>query len=124
MRTNKANDYKLTVAWDAGYGAFIARRPAFPGLSTDGRTPEAAIAGARAVLEDMIDILGREKLPLPEPDQTLEQVRSMLPLINVSKLSALSGINRQTLASKLRRGSRFSPDEARRIHHALDEVLA
>ncbi|MDR1788929.1 MAG: type II toxin-antitoxin system HicB family antitoxin [Opitutaceae bacterium] len=123
MKTNKANNYRLTVAWDEDYGAFIARCPAFPGLSADGETPEAAVAEARVVLERMVGILEDEQQPLPETDQTLEQVRAMLPLINISKLSRLAKINRQTLASKLERGTAFSREEARRIHHALDAVL-
>jgi len=124
MKHNKANDYRLTVSWDSDYEAFIARCPAFPGLSADGQTPDAAIAEARTVLEQMIGILEDDNLPLPQSDQTLEQVRALLPLINVSKLARLSNVNRQTLASKLGRGTAFSREESMRIHRALDAVLA
>jgi predicted RNase H-like HicB family nuclease len=124
MKTNPANDYAITVAWSHDDDCFVARVPAFRGLSADGETPEAAVAEVRIVLEAAIDIHNKTGRGAPEKDQTLCQVKAMLPLINISKLSLLTKINRQTLGSKLKRGTKFTPDEARRIRKAIDKVMA
>jgi len=121
---NTVNDYKIVVAWDADDACFVARAPAFRGLAADGETPEAAVAEARVALGAMLEVMEEHGDEAPAADQSLEQVRAMLPLINVSKLAALAGINRATLNSKLKRGTRFTPQESRKIHRVVDKVMA
>ncbi len=43
-------------------------------------------------------------------------------MLNVSKLARLSGVNAHTLATKLRRGTRFTAEESQRILSALHGV--
>jgi predicted RNase H-like HicB family nuclease len=124
MKNDTINDYKVVVGWSDEDRCFIARVPAFRGLAADGGTPEAAVAEARIALAAMIEVMEEHGDKLPSSDMTLDQVRAMLPLINIAKLSQLTKINRQTLAAKLRRGTRFTPDESRRIHRAIDKVMA
>jgi len=125
MKNKKTiDDYRVVVAWSEKHDCFVARVPAFRGLVAGGDTAEEAVADAREALQAMLQVLDEDGIEAPESDQTLEQVRAMLPLINVSKLARLSRVNRQTLASKLERGTAFSPEESRRIHLALDAVLA
>ena len=125
MRNKKTiDDYRVVVAWNEKHDCFVSRVPAFRGLVAGGDTAEQAVAEAREALQAMLHVLDADGIEAPEPDQTLEQVRALLPLINVSKLARLSQVNRQTLASKLERGTAFSREEARRIHRALDAVLA
>ena len=122
-KKNKINDYKVVVGWNERDECFVAKVPAFPGLAAHGSTPENAVSEVRVALGAAIELLEEDGVEAPEADQTLEQVRAMLPLINISKLSKLSRINRQTLSSKLFRGTRFSTEEAQRIHRALDAIL-
>jgi predicted RNase H-like HicB family nuclease len=124
MKKTTINDYKVVVGWSESDACFIARVPAFRGLAADGETPEAAVAEARIALGAMLDVLAEHDEAAPSPDNALEQVRAMLPLINISKLSHLAKINRQTLASKLKRGTRFTPAESKRIRKAIENVLA
>jgi hypothetical protein len=60
--------------------------------------------------------------PVPAPDLAAESIRSIAPLLNVSKLARAAGINVYTLSSKLRRKSRFTEEESRKILGALQEV--
>lgn len=123
MKKNTINDYKVVVGWSAEDACFIARVPAFQGLAADGETPEAAVAEARVALGAMLDAMDEHGDEKPSPDATINQVRAMLPLINISKLAQLTKINRQTLVSKLRRGTPFTTDESRRIHKVIDKVM-
>jgi len=52
----------------------------------------------------------------------IEEIDRLAPLLNVSKLARLAGINKYTLASKLRRGSRFTDEESGRILQAIGHV--
>ena len=125
MKIKKTIDgYRIVVAWSDDDECFVARVPAFVGVAAHGDSAEAAVAEARIALGAVLAVLEEDGIEAPESDQTLEQVRAMLPLINISKLARLAKINRQTLSSKLERGTVFSREESRRIHRALDAVLA
>jgi hypothetical protein len=51
-----------------------------------------------------------------------EEITRFAPLLNVSKLARLSGVNAHTLATKLRRGTRFTDAESQQILSALQQV--
>ena len=125
MKNKKTvDDYRIVVAWIGDDECFVARVPAFVGVAAHGDSPEEAVAEARIALRCVLNVMEEDGIEAPESDQTLEQVRAMLPLINLSKLARLSDFNRQTLASKLERGTAFSREESMRIHRALNAVLA
>ena len=48
---------------------------------------------------------------------------TMEPILNLSALAHLSGVNKHTLASKLRRGSKFNAEDSRKIKSVLNGVL-
>ncbi|MEX2382363.1 MAG: hypothetical protein WD490_08270 [Opitutales bacterium] len=51
----------------------------------------------------------------PEADILLEDLGRYGPVINISELARRSGINKHTLATRLRRGLRFSEEQARKL---------
>ena len=126
MKNNTVTDCKIVVAWNEEDECYVASLPAFSGLATNGNTPGAAIAEARILLGKMLDLIAGQGRHAPSTDQPFgqDQVRAWLPFINVSKLAALTGIKRATLNSKLKRGTRFTPQESRMIHRVVDRVMA
>lgn len=114
--------YLVKIHWSEEDQAYLARVPALPGCMSHGDTyPEAA-----AMIEDAAKLwlasAAKHKDPIPEPDLAAEEITRLAPLLNVSKLARLSGVNAHTLATKLRRGTRFTEDESKRILSALHGV--
>jgi predicted RNase H-like HicB family nuclease len=60
--------YSFTVHWSERDGEWVARCPAFPGLSGIGRRPEDALTQARVVLWLFIDDMKASGEPLPAED--------------------------------------------------------
>jgi hypothetical protein len=57
---------------------------------------------------------------IPEPDIAREEIARFAPILSVAKLARRAGINQHTLASKLRRKSAFTKEEAKAILKALE----
>lgn len=56
---------------------------------------------------------------ISEPDIAADEIRRFAPVLNTAALARRAGLNRYTLASKLRRGTKFTDEEARKIRDAL-----
>ena len=67
-----------------------------------------------------LDSARRHGDPIPEPNIAREEIDRFAPILNVAKLARRAGINQHTLASKIRRKSAFTKDEAKAILKALD----
>lgn len=114
------NHYNITIRWSAEDECFIAEVPALPGVTADGDTIEEAAREIRIALEAALEPLETRGFPLPEPDQALEALHRFRAVVNVSALARKAGLNKNTLATKLRRGTRLTGDEAKRITAALN----
>ena len=112
-------NYHIDIAWDDEEGCFFARVPAIPGCMSHGATPEEAARNIGEALDGVLESLEAGGFPLPEPDLALDELRRFAPVINISALARRAGVNKHTLASKLRRGTRFTDDEATKIRRAL-----
>jgi len=118
----KPMKYLVKIHWSEEDDAYVASVPALRGCVAHGAT----YAEAAAMIEDAAAawLASAEKHsdPIPVPDLAAESIRNLAPVLNVSKLARMSGMNVYTLASKLRRNSRFTEDESRRILGALQEA--
>jgi predicted RNase H-like HicB family nuclease len=114
--------YLVKIHWSEEDEAYVASVPALRGCVAHGST----YAEAAAMIEDAAAawLASAEKHsdPIPAPDLAAESIRNMAPLLNVSKLARVAGINVYTLSSKLRRKSRFTEEESRKILRTLQEV--
>ena len=111
----KAIPYQFTVAWSQENGAFEARVPALRYCLAYGTTPEQAIKEVKIAARAMLKVMEKEGKPLPAVDATLDRVKALQPLLNLSAIAAASGISVQTLSSKIVRGTALTSDESSRI---------
>jgi DNA-binding phage protein len=93
-----------------------------PGCVSHGSTYTEAAKNIQEAMELWLESAKKHNDPIPEPDIAMEEIGRISPLLNLSKLARLAGINKHTLASKLRRKSRFSTEDARKICNALGVV--
>ena len=114
--------YLVKIHWSDEDEAYIARVPALRGCISHGDTYEEAAAMIAEAAELWLESAEKHKEPIPEPDLAAEEIRRLAPLLNISKLARLSGVNSHTLATKLRRGTRFTPEESDRILGVLQSV--
>jgi predicted RNase H-like HicB family nuclease len=114
--------YLVKIHWSEEDQAYIAKVPALPGCISHGDTYPEAAAMIEDAAEAWLGSAAKHNDPIPEPDLAAEEITRLAPLLNISKLARLSGVNSHTLASKLRRGTRFTEDESRRILGALHGV--
>lgn len=114
--------YLTKIYWSDDDEAYVAEVPALPGCVAHGNSYTSA---AKAIEEAMALWLGsaaKHGDPLPEPDLVLEEIERLGPLLNLSKLARVAGINKHTLSTKLRRGSRFTTEETRKLRSAIASV--
>lgn len=118
----KTMKYLAKIYWSEEDESYVAEVPALPGCVSHGDTYEKAARNIREAMEVWLESAKRHSDPIPEPDLAAEEIGRLLPLLNVSKLARLSGVNKHTLASKLRRKTGFTTEEARKIRAALASV--
>lgn len=111
--------YTIHIHWSDEDHCYIARAPAFPTLTADGETMAEALEDMEAVLALAVESLDEGGHPVPVEDRAMDQLRRFAPVLNVSALARRAGINKHSLATKLKRGTRLTPSEARAIEKAL-----
>jgi len=116
----KHNTYATQIWWDEEDKCFIAVAPAIKGCMTTGRTRAEAAKHIEEAIDACLQVMREDGDPIPEPDALGEELAALRPILNLSSLARLSGVNQRTLQSKLRRKSKLTPDEA----HAIRRVLA
>ena len=111
--------YRIEITWSAADQAYAATVPALRYCLAYGDTPERAAKEVRIAAQLWLQSARKLGKPIPAADATLQRVCSLAPLLNVSSLAKASGMSVQTLASKLKRGTAFTAEEAARIGSVL-----
>ena len=114
--------YLTKIYWSAEDDAYVAEVPALPGCVSHGSSYESAARNIHEAMDLWLASAKRHHDPIPEHDRTTEEIARFGPLLNISKLAMLSGLNKHTLASKLRRKSRFTHEESTKIQAALATI--
>ncbi len=114
--------YLIKIYWSDEDDAYIATVPALRGCISHGDTYAKAARNIKDAADLWIASARKHNDPIPEPDLAAEEINRLAPLLNISKLARLAGINKYTLASKLRRGSSFTHEESGRILQAIGHV--
>lgn len=119
--------YTPQLSWDDRAGYWVAEVREIPTCSADGSTPAEAVSNLEAAFAVLKEAYAEENTPLPPPDPMLPirigQLEQMAGLLNLSNLARRAGFSPQTLASKLKRKTEFTAQEARRIAAALRVVF-
>ena len=111
--------YQITISWSEEDEAFVARVPALSGCISHGDTYQEALENIQDAIEGFLASMKEHGDAIPEPDMAADEIRRYAPVLNTAALARRAGINRYTLASKLRRGTRFTDEEAKKIRKAL-----
>lgn len=115
----KINRYLTRIYWSDEDDAYIAEVPALPGCVAHGSTMQQAAKSVNVAMSLWLESAHRHGDPVPNPDLVREEISRFAPILSVSKLARRAGINQNTLASKLRRSSPFTPRETKAILKAL-----
>ncbi len=114
--------YLTKIYWSNEDGAYVAEVPALKGCMAHGESYAEAAENLGEAMEAWLASAQRHEDPIPEPDLAAEEIGRLTPLLNISKLARIAGLNKNTLASKLRRRTKFTESEARKIRRALASV--
>ncbi len=116
----KINRYLTRIYWSNEDESYVAEVPALPGCVAHGATMQQAAKEIGVAMDLWLESANRHGDPVPEPDLAREEINRFAPVLSLSKLARRAGINQHTLASKLRRKSPFTEEEARAILKALN----
>lgn len=119
---SKKARYMVKIYWSDEDDAYVAEVPALPGCVSHGETYAKAARNIQEAMDVWLASAAKHDDPIPEPDIAAEEIGRLGPILNLSKLSRLAGINLNTLQSKVRRKSRFTPVEAQKIRKALADL--
>jgi predicted RNase H-like HicB family nuclease len=120
MKTPKtAHRYLVKIWYSEEDACYLAEVPALQGCVTHGRTFAEASRHVQEAMDLWIQDAAEHGEPVPEPDRAREEIDAVRQIISVAKLARRAGLNPHTLASKLRRRSRFTEAEAQGIRRAL-----
>lgn len=115
--------YAVQISWSDEDEGFVARVPALPGCLCVMDTEAMALKEVRGLIRIFLEIRAERGSTIPEPDDGLEIVRRLLPIVNVSKLARAAGVNRTTLTSRLSRGTEMPVPETVRVRKVLRDLL-
>lgn len=114
--------YLTKIYWSEEDQCYVGEAPALKGCTAHGKTYEETAHELATAIRGWLTVAKKHNDPIPQADLAMEEIQRLSPILNLAKLSKLAGINQHTLASKLRRGSRFTPAQSLRIVHALGEI--
>lgn len=114
--------YLTKIYWSDEDEAYVATVPALRGCVSHGDTFEDAAANIQEAAQAWLESAEKHSDPIPVPDLAAEEISRLAPILNVSKLAELSGLNKNTLASKLRRKSKFTVEESAAILEAIHSI--
>jgi predicted RNase H-like HicB family nuclease len=117
-------EYDIHVHWDSRAEYFVAEIPGIFTCAADGATQAEALAKLEGTFAILREAYLEDGLTFPGPRRdtriTVGDLSALSDVLKISRLAELSGIPGQTLATKLRRLTEFTPTEADRITQALD----
>jgi len=116
----ETNRYLIRIYWSDDDSAYVAEVPALPGCVGVGATAQGAAKELSVAMRLWLADAKKHGDPIPEPDIAREELERFAPILSMSKLARRAGINQHTLASKLRRKSAFTKEEAKAILKALE----
>ncbi len=111
--------YQITVAWSERDEAWEARVPALRHCLAYGDTPQKAVKEVTVAAGLWLEAAEATGKPIPKPDLNLERLAALAPVLNLSEVARCAGLSVQTLASKLKRGTPLTEDEAASVGQAL-----
>lgn len=111
--------YQITVAWSTEDEAYEARVPALRNCIAYGETAEEAVKEVTIAAGGWLETAEKYGHPIPKPDASLERLATLSEVLNLSAVARAAGIHVQTLATKLKRGTPLSADEAERVGQVL-----
>jgi predicted RNase H-like HicB family nuclease len=114
--------YLIKIYWSEEDAAYIATVPALRGCISHGDSYQEAMQNIQEAADLWLEMAVKYQDPIPEHDLAAEEITRLAPLLNISKLARLSGVNSNTLSTKLRRGTRFTTHESQRILEAIQSV--
>lgn len=120
---NKEN-YAVKITWDEGENEFFAEIPALPGCVAYGKTETAALKELQIAKNLWLSARKAKNLPIPRPEASVEKLRSLRPILNVSQLARIAKIPEQTLISKITRGTPLTRRESEKIGEILEFLAA
>jgi predicted RNase H-like HicB family nuclease len=112
--------YLTRIYWSDEDEGFVAEVPALQGCIGVGDTQANALREVTKSVRLWLKSAAKHGDPIPEPGLAREEIERVSPFLNLSKLALRAGLNKSTLASKLRRKSPFTESEAKAILKALD----
>lgn len=118
-RKERFREYAMEIRFSPEDECYVARAPAFQFVAAHGDTPGEALKELETALEGVIESMEADGQELPESDLLIAEIRRFEPILNKSKLAERAGMNKHTLASKLRRKSRFTPEETSKLRDAI-----
>lgn len=111
--------YLTRIYWSNEDEAYVAEVPDLPGCVSHGTTLPEAASNIQEAMELWLESAARHNDPIPEPDPIRARLSEIGSLLNISELSRRTGLKRTTVASKLKRKTPFTLEEARKINEAL-----
>ena len=84
-----------------------------------GDTPEKAVKEVKTAAAEVLKIMKEDGKPLPAVDATLDRVKALQPLLNISAVAKAAKISVQTLSSKITRGTALTEEEAASLGRVL-----
>lgn len=112
--------YLVKIWYSEEDRCYLAEVPALRGCFTHGKSYAKAAANAEEAMAAWLATARQHKDAIPEPDIASEELARMRPILSMAKLARRAGVNQHTLASKLRRGTKLTPEEAAGVRRALE----
>lgn len=107
--------YMTNIYFSEEDEAYIATVPQLPGCVSHGETMEEATANIQIAAKLWLESAAKHGDAIPEPDVVASKLTGVKDWLNISGLARATGINRNTLVAKLRRGSKFTEEETQAI---------
>lgn len=114
--------YSINVHYSRQDECFIARSPSWPYIAADGETEVEAVRSMADALAGAMEVSRKRKKRMPDDDPLLAALRRLRPIINLNQVARMSGVSRNTLNSKIKRGTGFTESESNRLRESFESL--
>jgi len=118
MHLTDLKHYPVILTWDNIEGEYLAGIAAINAYGY-GTTPEAALQELYEIAGEMLEVYSDDNIQPPTPDLLRDRLIEHDEVINMAAIAREAGIPHQTLNSKLKRKSKFKPEQIKAILDAL-----